>query len=149
MILLMRNYTNEFVPGCEHTAVRLDAAPVDTIARRAKAAIRAREDDGSLAEVRYWDASPWCIGSPDPETAEAIEEALGSDGWAVLDDGALGSFEDADVDCTQMAISAGDAPSIAWSYRVGSEPIRTVDVPLKDLAARLGSPVGNPLRDIQ
>ena len=42
----------------------------------------------------------------------------------------------------------GKGIEFGWDYRVGSEPVRTVDVPLADLAARLGSPLGDPLRDI-
>jgi hypothetical protein len=89
MILLMRNHVSEFVPGCDYTAVRSDAELVVAIARRAGQCLRMRVSDGSLAEARYWDASPECVGSPDPETAEPIEEALErGDGWAVLDDNA-------------------------------------------------------------
>jgi hypothetical protein len=149
MILIMRNTVSEFVPGHDWTAVRLDAAVIDAIRRRAIACAAVRLADGSLAELRYWDASPQCIGSPDPETAESVEEALDKgDGWAVLDDDALGSFEEAKADCTQMTISAGDSPSVSWAYRVGSEPARTFDVPLDALAARLGSPLGDPLHDV-
>ena len=66
----------------------------------------------------------------------------------MLDDGALGSFEAARADCAQMIVSAGVAPAVSWSYRVGSEPVRTIDVPLAGLAARLGSPLGDPLHEI-
>jgi hypothetical protein len=146
MILLMRNHVGEFVPGCDWTVVRLDAELVVAIARRAGQCLRMRVSDGSLAEARYWDASPECVGSPDPETAEPIEEALErGDGWAVLDDNAMGAFEVAKADCTQMAITPGDSPAVAWSYRVGSEPVRTFDVPLDELGRRLGSPLGNAL----
>ncbi len=147
MILLMKNHVNEFVPGCDYTVVSVDAALVEMIAKRAASCLAMRSADGSLAELRYWDASPQCVGLPDPETAEPIEDALEEgDGWAVLDDGALGEVELAHADCTLMVIVASDAPAIAWSYRVGSEPIRTIDVPLCELGRRLESPASNPLR---
>ena len=150
MILVMRNQVlNEFIPGHDYTVVRLDAALVETIAARIASSKKMRLTDGFMAEIRYWDASPQCVGSPDPETVESIEDELDQgDGWAILDDDALGSFEPAKADCTLMAIIASNEPAIAWAYRVGSEPIRTVDVPLDQLAARLGSPLGNPLREL-
>ena len=149
MILIMRNQVlNEFVPAHDYTVVKLDAALGETIAQRALASRAMRLTDGFLAEIRYWDASPQCIASPDPETFEAIEGELDrGNGWALLDDDSLGSFEEAKTDYTLMAIVAAESPSVAWTYRIGSEPIRTVDVPLADLAARLGLPLGNPLRD--
>ncbi len=143
----MRNLANEFVPGCDYTVVRLDIALVALVAKRAAACRDVRSADGSLAELLYWDASPECVGSPDPEKAESIEDALErGGGWTLLDDAGLGSFEPAKVDCTRMAVSAGDEPSVAWSCRVGSEPVRTIDVPLRGLGLRLGSPLGGPLR---
>lgn len=148
MILLMRNQVGEFVPGHDYTAVNLDAALVKAIAARIASSKKMRLTDGFVAEIRYWDASPRCIASPDPETVEAIEEAPDQDdGWVLLDDGALGSFEEAKTDCTLMAIVAAESPSVAWVYRVGSEPVRTVDVPLAELAARLGAPLGDPIRN--
>jgi len=148
MILVMRNHMNEFVPGHDWTAVRLDAALIETVKGRAIACAAVRLADDSIAEIRYWDASARCVASPDPKTAEAVERALDKgDGWAVMEDGALGSFDAGETDCSQMAISAGDPPSVAWSYRVGSEPVRTVDVPLHALSRRLGHS-GRPLRDI-
>jgi hypothetical protein len=148
MILLMRNHLNEFVPGCDCTAVRLDEATIDAIRRRAIAAAAVRLADGSAAEVRYWDASATCVGSPDPATEESVEGALGrGDGWAVIEDGALGAYGPAKADCTMMVIAAGDPPSVAWAYRVGSEAIRTVDVPLDALRRRLG-PLGDPLKAV-
>jgi hypothetical protein len=84
--------------------------------------------------------------SNDANIQESIADELDrGDGWAILDDGDLGSSREAHADCTRMIIVAGESFSVAWSYRVGSEPIRTVDVPLADLAARLGSPLGNAL----
>ena len=150
MILVMRNQVlNEFIPGHDYTVVNLDTALVKAIAARIAAGKTMHLTDGFMAEVRYWDASPECVGSLDPETVESIEEALDAgDGWAILDDDALGSFEEAKSDCTLMAIVASNEPAIAWAYRVGSEPIRTVDVPLAGLADRLGSPLGNPLREL-
>ena len=118
-------------------------------ARRAIACAAVRLADDSLAELRYWDASPECVASPDPETAESVEAALDmGGGWAILEDSSLGTFEPAKIDCTQMVILSGDSPSVSWSYRVGSEPVRTVDVPLVGLATKLGSPLGNPLLDL-
>jgi hypothetical protein len=149
MILLMKNQVNEFVPGCDWTAVQVDRPLVEAIAARACLCRQWRKADGSLAELRFWDANPQCIESPDPETAEASEDALnGGDGWAVLDDNALGTFEAAHADCTQMTISLGEESSVSWACRVGSEPIRTVDVPLAELGRKLGSPLGDPLKDI-
>lgn len=146
MILITRNHLNEFVPACDYTMVKLDAAVIDLVRRRAIACAAVRLADGSLAEVRYWDASPQCVGSLDPDIQESVEEALEQgDGWAVLDEDALGAFDAAHADCTQMTISAGDSPSVSWTYRVGSEPVRTFHVPLAGLADRLGSPLGNPL----
>lgn len=150
MILLMRNHANEFVPGCDLTLVRMDAALVGIIADRARQCARAEREDRALAELRFWDPSPTCIllwvGG---DVAEAVEQALEEgDGWAVLDDGALGPFEAAHADCTQMAISASSAPAISWSYRVGSEPIRTYAIPLDGLATKLGSPLGDLLCDL-
>ena len=147
MILLMRNHVDEFVPGHDYTAVRLDATLAGLNARRAVACRASRLAEDSLAEARYWDASPICVGSPDPDMEGSIEQALHrGDGWAVLEDGALGAYEPARADCTQMVISVGESPSVAWSYRVGSEPVRTADVPLRDLFRRLGSPHGDPLK---
>ena len=149
MILLMRNHLNEFAPGHDWTAARLDAAAIDAVRRRAIAGQAVRLADGSIAELRYWDAAVQCVGSPDPETEESIEEALDhGDGWAVIDDGALGAFEPAKSDCTQMVIIVADAPALAWSYRVGSEPVRTVDVSLKELAKRIGPPLGDSMKDL-
>lgn len=148
MILVMRNLSNEFLPGHDWTAVRLDGETIGLAKRRAMAAAALRRADGSAAELRYWDASAWCVASPDPLTAEDVERALDDgDGWAVMGDGALGSFERGETDCCQMIVSAGDPPSVAWAYRVGSEPIRTVEVPLDAVSRRLG-PLGRPLRDI-
>lgn len=148
MILIMRNHVGEFVPGRDQTVVRLNAALIEAVAARVMMGRRLRELDTSLAELRYWDASPQCIESLDRDVEEAIEAALeSSDGWTVLNDAALGSFEVTRADCTQMVVSAGDSPTLAWAYRVGSEPIRTFEVPLKDLAVRLGSPIGDPLGD--
>jgi hypothetical protein len=94
MMLLMRNQVNEFAPGCDHTVVRLDDALVDLVRRRAIACAAVRYADDSLAELRYWDASPECIGSLYPEAAASLEGMLGrGDGWAALDDDALGQFE--------------------------------------------------------
>ena len=149
MILLMRNTVNEFVPGCDYTAVKLDDALIDLVRRRAIACAAVRLADDSLAELRYWDASPQCIESLDPQVEESVEDALvQGDGWAILDDNALGSFEEAKADCAHMVIVVSGSPALAWSYRVGSEPVRTGDVPLSDLAVRLGSPLGNPLLDL-
>ena len=149
MILLMRNRLNEFVPGHDYTMVKLDAALIETIARRVTTSGTMRAADSSLAELRYWDASPQCVGALNPDTAESMEEALDrGNGWAILDDDALGSFEEAKADCTLMAITACESPSIAWAYRVGSEFVRTVDVPLGTLSRRLGKPLGNPLKSI-
>jgi len=149
MILLMRNHVNEFVPGCDYTAVKVDATLIEAITRRMETCRAILVADGSLAELRFWDASPQCTGSLDPETESVIEDELDRcGGWAVLDDSALGSFKGAHADCTHMVIVACDSPAVAWSYRIGSEPIRTVDVPLADLVARLGSPLGDPLRDL-
>ena len=146
MILVMKNMVNEFVPGCDYTAVKVDAAIVDLLRRRAIACAAVRMADGSLAELRYWDAGPQCIGALDPDVQESVEEDLNQvDGWAILDDDALGSFDAAHADCTQMVISAGASTSVSWSYRVGSEPVRTADVPLDGLRRRLGSPLGDPL----
>ena len=140
MILLMRNTVNEFVPGCDYTVVRIDPALIESIAARKKQLIAMKMADASLAEVRFWDASPECIGSLDPEAPD-IEDALErGDGWAVVEDDALGSFDAASADSTQMVIVASDSPIVAWAYRVGSEPIRTIDVPLADLKRRLSSP---------
>ena len=70
------------------------------------------------------------------------------DGWAVLDDGAQGAFEPAKADCSQMVITANDDPSVCWSFRVGSETIRTAYVPLRELSCRPESPLGAPLKNI-
>ena len=150
MILLMRNTVNEFVPGCDLTLVRVDAALVGIVAQRARQCARARQEDRSLAELRFWDQSPQCILMwLEAGAADAAGKALQTgDGWAVLGDDALGSFEAANVDCTQMAILASDSPALGCSYRVGSEPIRAFDVPLAELGRRLGSPLGDPLRAI-
>ncbi len=149
MILLMRNHVDEFVPGCDYTAVNMDSALVETITQRAASCRLMRVRDSSLAELRYWDASPRCIGSLVPAMEATIEEALErGGGWAVMGDGAISSFSEARADCTHMVIVACDSPILAWSYRIGSEPIRTVDVPLADLVARLGSPLGDPLREL-
>src|ERR1035437_2850632 len=115
MILVTRNHASEFASGCDYTVVRLDAALVEAIAARARQCRRMREQDGSLAEIRHWDASPQCIGSLDHETAASIDEALDEgDGWAVMGDDALGAFEAAHADCTQMAIMDYDSTSIEW-----------------------------------
>jgi hypothetical protein len=149
MVLLMKNIVSEFVPGCDHTVVRLDEALAVLIARRVIASQAVRLADESVAELRYWDASPICVGSPDPKTEESIEEVLDSgDGWAVLEDDALGSFVPGETDCSRMVVSAGDPPSVAWSYRAGSEPVRTCDVPLDALSRRLGKPLGNALNAV-
>jgi hypothetical protein len=146
MILLMRNHVDEFFPGCDYTAVKLDAALLGTIRTRAMASSAVRWTDESLSELHYWDASPQCIGSLDADIQESIDAELDrGDGWTVLSDNALGSFKEAHTDCTRMIIVAGESFSVAWSYRVGSEPILTVAVPLADLASRLGSPTGNAL----
>ena len=146
MILLMRNTTSEFVPGHDWTAVRMDAAIIDLIRRRATACLAVRWADESIAELRYWDVGAVCVASPDPDAAEAVEAALGrGGGWAAMEDGALGSFDEAKADCLQMVISSGAPPSVGWAYRVGSEPIRTCDVPLGELRRRLGRPLGDSL----
>ena len=146
MILVMRNEVDEFVPGHDWTVVRLDAALVGRIAARARACRAMREADLSLAEARYGDDAAECVASPDPDTEDSIERALErGDGWAVLEDDALGGYEEADADCAHMVVTAGDSPAVSWAYRVGSEPVRTAGVPLAGLAARLGSPLGDPL----
>ena len=146
MILIMRNHVGEFVPGCDHTVIPITHDWVVEVGRRARQCLRMQKSDILLAELRYWDASLECVKSLAPEMEEAIEEALdSSDGWAVLDERVLGPFDAAHADCTQMVILARDSLAIAWSYRVGSEPIRSFDVTLKDLAVRLGSPIGDPL----
>jgi hypothetical protein len=149
MILLMRNHVGEFVPGCDYTVVRLEPALIRGITRRVAAFLARDPVVGAVAEIRYWDINAECMSAPDPEKAEAIEDALDrGDGWAILNEAAVGPFDADAADCTQMVIVTSNAPAVAWSYRVGSEPVRTVDVPLAGLAARLGSPLGNPLRGL-
>jgi hypothetical protein len=146
MMLVVRNHVGEFVPGCEHTVVRIDADVVNVIARRAAACRAMCAVDPSSAEVRFWDDRPVCVESPDPEREEHVEHALDrDDGWSVLEDELVGTFGAARIDVTQMVIGAGNPPTVAWAYRVGSEPVRTFDVPLPELGCRLGSPLGNPL----
>ncbi len=146
MTLLLKNHLNEFVSGHDWTTVKLDAALVAEIARRAQRGMDLLAQDRSVSETRYWDASPQCIGSADPETEEDISNAIEEgDGWSIVEDNALGSPAYGDADCTRMVISTEGGPSVGWTYRVGSELIRTVDVPLGDLAAKLGSPLGDPL----
>ena len=149
MTLLMRNHVGEFVPGCDWTAVKVDRSLAELIAARACLCRQWRKADASLAELRFWDASPRCIGTPDPDAEEAIGDALTQgDGWAVLGDDSLGSHELASADCTLMVVSVGEEPGVSWAYRVGSEPVRTVAVPLAELGRQLGSPLGDPLKDI-
>jgi len=148
-LILQNSCVNEFLPGCDFTVVNMDFALVAVIAKRVAVCQAMLDADRSLAELRYWDASPQCIGSLVPSMESAIEHDLDQGGgWAVLDEDSLGSFKEAHADCTHMVIVACDSPAVAWSYRIGSEPIRTVDVPLADLVARLGSPLGDPLRDL-
>ena len=108
----------------------------------------AQESWGKSGEVPEG-VSPKCIGPSDPDVEEAIEEALTQgDGWAVIDDDSLGPHEVASADCTQMVLSVGGTPAVSWTYRIGSEPARTVAVPLAELGRQVGSPLGDPLKDI-
>ena len=149
MILLMRNRAGEFVPGYDYTAVRVGKRLIEAIARRAAKCQKMLDDDCSLADASYWDSSPKCMRPQGADAAEGIELALDEgDGWAVLDDAVLDGLEAVACDCTLMTISLCGI-AVLWDYRVGSEPVQTVDVGLKELAGRLGHPLGDPLAGIQ
>lgn len=146
--LLMRNHVSEFVPGCDYTAVKIDHRLVDTVARRAARCRAMLDDDGSLADISYWDSSPMCMQPTGGDAGEEIERALDEgDGWAILDDAALHDWEVTPCECTLMTISLCGI-AVLWEYRVGSEPVQTVNVGLKELAGRLGHPLGDPLAGI-
>jgi len=148
MIMLMRNHVGDFEPGCDYTAVKLDAPLVEAIARRAMACRSMLADDPSLADASYWDPSPKGMRARD-DAAEAIERALDDgDGWALLDDSLMEGLEAVACDCTKMTISVGGGTAVLWDCRVGSAPVQTVDVGLNELAAKLGHPLGNPLAAI-
>ena len=88
----------------------------------------------------------------DLDAAEWIHEAIGKgDGWAILDDTILAAL-DANAatacDCARMVICLDGGPSVAWVYRIGSQPVHTIDIPLAELAQRLGAPLSNPLRSL-
>lgn len=149
MTLLLKNHLNEFVPGHDYTVVGLDAALVTSIARRARQCLAGQSADGSLAECRYWDASSRCIAAPDPETEEIIADAIETgDGWSIVEDNVLGLPQYGDADCVRMVISLAGGLSVGWSFRIGSEPVRTADVPLVELGRQLGSPLGDPLGEL-
>lgn len=150
MILLMRNHVGEFVPGCDYTAVRIDKCLVEAVARRAARCRAMLDDDPSLADAGYWDSRPRCMQPSGTDVIEDIEDALDEgDGWAVMDDAVLDGLEAVACDCMLMTISLGGGTSVLWDYRVGSEPVQTVDVGIKELAGRLGHPLGDPLAGIQ
>ena len=146
MILLMRNHVDEFVPGCGYTAVRIDRRLVETVARRAAACRAMLDGDPSLADASYWDTGPRCMQPRGADAADGIERTLDhGDGWAVVDDAVVDGLEAVACDCTLMTLCLGSGTTVLWDYRVGSEPVQTVDVPLDELGRRLGSPLGDPL----
>jgi hypothetical protein len=147
MKLLLRNHcSNEFLPGCECTAVPVDPELAGLVARRADAFRLIRDRDDSLCAMRWWDARPLCV-SPDEDLVARVagdREATVEDwlerrgGWALLPELEIPDAAIADSDCARMVVrAAGEGVEVGWTCLVGDNEVRTAGVDAGDLLERI------------
>lgn len=154
MLILQNTISNEFLPGCEFTAVKVDVVLIGQLGRRMQAFHRMQVEDESLWQHRFLDFRPTCFNSftglNDAVTGHAgrpfeewIEE---SEGWVLVDQLVVPGDRIVSTDCHQMTITDGDDDALfGWVYQLKdtSEIIRTAEISLRRMGDRLGDLPGD------